>query len=80
MRSQSRPLHLCSSTETVELIPLACRGFKALKQVVKIHYKMGNVDAMLEAYRSAGAQGASRGCRASDLPAVLSRLLPAGTC
>lgn len=27
------------------------RGFKALKQIVKLHYKLGNTDAMLTAYR-----------------------------
>ena len=28
-----------------------CRGFKALKQIVKIYYKMGQKDKMMEAYR-----------------------------
>ena len=27
------------------------RGFKALKQIVKLHYKLGNTGAMLTAYR-----------------------------
>ncbi len=29
----------------------ACRGFKALKQVVKLHFKLQEREAMLEAYR-----------------------------
>ena len=28
-----------------------CRGFKALKQIVKIHFKLGNHKEMLEAYK-----------------------------
>lgn len=28
-----------------------CRGFKALKQVVKIHFKLGNHEDMLKAYK-----------------------------
>ena len=28
-----------------------CRGFKALKQIVKIHYHLGNTEAMLASYR-----------------------------
>ena len=31
---------------------VAARGFKALKQVVKLHYKLGNHNEMLQAYRS----------------------------
>ena len=31
------------------------RGFKALKQVVKVHYRLGNIEAMLDAYRWAPA-------------------------
>jgi hypothetical protein len=34
------------------------RGFKALKQVVKLYYKMGKTDKMIEAYRCGGG-----GCR-----------------
>ncbi len=30
---------------------LTTRGFKALKQIVKLHFKLGNTDKMLEAYR-----------------------------
>ena len=30
---------------------MAARGFKALKQVVKLHYKLGNHNEMLQAYR-----------------------------
>lgn len=30
---------------------VAARGFKALKQVVKLHYKLGNHNEMLQAYR-----------------------------
>ena len=30
---------------------VAARGFKALKQVVKLHYKLGNHSDMLQAYR-----------------------------
>ncbi len=29
------------------------RGFKALKQIVKLHYKLGNTNDMLKAYRRA---------------------------
>ena len=29
------------------------RGFKALKQIVKLHYKLGDTAAMLTAYRCA---------------------------
>ena len=32
-------------------LELLSRGFKALKQIVKLHYKMGNHDEMLTAYR-----------------------------
>jgi hypothetical protein len=28
-----------------------CRGFKALKQIVKLHFKLGQKDKMMEAYR-----------------------------
>jgi hypothetical protein len=28
-----------------------CRGFKALKQIVKIQYKLGQYDEMLKAYK-----------------------------
>ena len=28
-----------------------CRGFKALKQIVKIHFKLGNHKDMLQAYK-----------------------------
>ncbi len=27
------------------------RGFKALKQIVKLHYKLGQAEEMMEAYR-----------------------------
>lgn len=30
---------------------LNCRGFKALKQVVKLHYKMNQPAKMMDAYR-----------------------------
>ena len=30
---------------------IACRGFKALKQIVKIHFKLGNHKDMLQAYK-----------------------------
>ena len=30
---------------------LHCRGFKALKQIVKLKYKLGQTDEMLAAYR-----------------------------
>ena len=30
--------------------PPPCRGFKALKQIVKLHYKMGKYDKMIQAY------------------------------
>ena len=33
------------------MVHLAARGFKALKQVVKLHYKLGNHNEMLQAYR-----------------------------
>ena len=33
------------------MLHLAARGFKALKQVVKLHYKLGNHNEMLQAYR-----------------------------
>ncbi len=37
---------------------VAARGFKALKQVVKVHYKLGNHSEMLQAYRCGlGAPG-----------------------
>ena len=29
----------------------ACRGFKALKQIVKLHFKLHKREAMLEAYK-----------------------------
>ncbi len=32
-----------------------CRGFKALKQIVKLYYKMGKSDLMMESYRYAHA-------------------------
>ena len=31
--------------------PPLCRGFKALKQVVTLHYKLNQPDKMMEAYR-----------------------------
>ena len=31
----------------------ACRGFKALKQLVKLYYKHKKYDKMMEAYRCA---------------------------
>ena len=30
-----------------------CRGFKALKQIVKLRYKLGQTKEMLESYRCA---------------------------
>ena len=30
---------------------VSTRGFKALKQIVKLHYKLGDTNAMLTAYR-----------------------------
>ena len=38
--------------------PLVCRGFKALKQIIKIQYKLGNYEAMLQAYRDLLAHSA----------------------
>ena len=35
----------------VDSVMLLHRGFKALKQIVKLHYRMGNYDAMLTDYR-----------------------------
>ncbi len=28
-----------------------CRGFKALKQLVKLHYKLGQYSKMMDSYR-----------------------------
>ena len=37
------------------LARLAYRGFKALKQIVKLHFKLQEREHMLTAYRSASA-------------------------
>lgn len=33
------------------ILLLLYRGFKALKQIVKLHYKMGSFDKMIKAYK-----------------------------
>ena len=50
--------HLCTSTACPGSVRMqepmhtpACRGFKALKQVVKLHFKLQEREAMLAAYR-----------------------------
>jgi COP9 signalosome complex subunit 2 len=52
-RGSDAPLHLTWLSALVEPVwlLLPCRGFKALKQVVKIQYKLGNREKMMDAYR-----------------------------
>ena len=38
------------------LIYVSCRGFKALKQIVKVYYKLGDSQALLASYRCAALQ------------------------
>ena len=52
----------CASCTSTAWVPCphvhACRGFKALKQVVKLHYRLNQKDKMLASYRWA-VSGAS---------------------
>ena len=51
----------------------ACRGFKALKQVVKLHYRLNQKDKMLASYRwarSGASTAASSMCSHVAQPAV----------
>ena len=45
----------CASCTSAARVPCphvhACRGFKALKQVVKLHYRLNQKDKMLASYR-----------------------------
>ena len=49
------PVHCClrlhASCAAGLTIRGCFRGFKALKQIVKIHYRLGSTDAMLASYR-----------------------------
>jgi hypothetical protein len=40
------------------------RGFKAYKQIVKVQYRLGNTEAMLDAYRWVGMLGEWSAARA----------------
>ena len=50
--SAQGPAHVPATVSMMPtLLCVAARGFKALKQVVKLHYKLGNHSEMLQAYR-----------------------------
>ena len=46
-------LFYCRKTNSTRAIftSFPCRGFKALKQTVKLHYRLGNYKEMMNAYR-----------------------------
>lgn len=54
-----------------------CRGFKAYKQIVKLQFRMGKHDEMLESYRY-GTKSAGWG--RFQLSDVLSRFICSGRC
>lgn len=45
----------CKGSIELTVLLARHRGFKALKQIVKLHYKLGNHDEMLQSYRCACA-------------------------
>jgi hypothetical protein len=55
MRHSLRHTACCKAAWAVSILTgavgAATRGFKALKQIVKLHYKLGNHDEMLRSYR-----------------------------